>query len=53
MHDELNFSVPQEELSRVKAIVIEEMENAWKVNVPLLADCGEGKTGSRPIDTAF
>ena len=43
VHDELNFSVPQEELSRVKAIVIEEMENAWKVNVPLLADCGEGK----------
>lgn len=43
VHDELNFSVPSNELPRVKAIVIEEMENAWKVSVPLLADCGEGK----------
>ena len=43
VHDELNFSVPAEEMPRVKAIVIEEMENAWKVDVPLLADCGEGK----------
>lgn len=43
VHDELNFNVLKEELDKVKAIVIEEMENAYKLHVPLKADCGEGK----------
>lgn len=43
VHDELNFNVLKDELDQVKAIVIEEMENAYKLHVPLKADCGEGK----------
>ena len=42
VHDELNFSVPVDELDKVKRIVIEEIEGAFKMNVPLEADCGEG-----------
>jgi DNA polymerase-1 len=43
VHDELNFSVPVEEKERVEKIVIEEMENAYRMHVPLKADCGWGK----------
>lgn len=43
VHDELNFSVLPEELDHVKNIVIQEMEGAYTMSVPLLADCGEGK----------
>ena len=43
VHDELNFSVIPSEFDRVKSIVIEEMEKAYTMSVPLLADCGEGK----------
>ncbi|MDR3119677.1 MAG: hypothetical protein LBU44_09760, partial [Mediterranea sp.] len=43
VHDELNFSVPVEEKERVEKIVIEEMENAYAMHVPLKADCGWGK----------
>ena len=42
VHDELNFNVPTEELERVKAIVCEEMENAYPLQVPLVADFGTG-----------
>ncbi|MBR6446697.1 MAG: DNA polymerase I [Prevotella sp.] len=42
VHDELNFSVVPEEKSRVEAIVLEEMQNAYQLNVPLVADCGWG-----------
>lgn len=43
VHDELNFSVPADEFDKVKRIVIEEMQGAYKMSVPLEADCGEGK----------
>ena len=43
VHDELNFSVPTNEKELVEKIVIEEMENAYKMHVPLKADCGWGK----------
>ncbi len=43
VHDELNFNVFTEEIDNVKKIVIEEMENAIQLHVPLLADCGVGK----------
>ena len=43
VHDELNFSVPPEEKERVQQIVLEEMENACPMRVPLKADCGWGK----------
>ncbi|MBR6016096.1 MAG: DNA polymerase I, partial [Prevotella sp.] len=43
VHDELNFSVGPEEKGRVEAIVLEEMQNAYQLNVPLVADCGWGE----------
>jgi len=43
VHDELNFNVFIEEIDIVKQIVVEEMENAIRLRVPLLADCGVGK----------
>ena len=43
LHDELNFSVPVNEKERVEEIVIEEMEKAYRMHVPLKADCGWGK----------
>jgi DNA polymerase I len=42
VHDELNFSVPIEELKVARALVVEEMENAVKLEVRLIADCGVG-----------
>ena len=42
VHDELNFSVPKDELKTVTNIVIEEMENAVQLQVQLVADCGSG-----------
>ena len=42
VHDELNFSVPADERERVQQIVIEEMENACPMRVPLKADYGWG-----------
>ena len=42
VHDELNFSVPKVEKELVQKIVIEEMENAYRMHVPLRADCGWG-----------
>ena len=43
VHDELNFSVYPEEKEKVQHIVIEEMEKAYAMQVPLRADCGWGK----------
>lgn len=42
VHDELNFSVLPEEKETVRQIVIEEMERAYAMQVPLRADCGWG-----------
>ena len=42
VHDELNFSVLPEEKDLVRQIVIEEMERAYPLSVPLKADCGWG-----------
>ena len=43
VHDELNFSVYPEEKGRVEAIVLEEMQRAFPLNVPLVADSGFGE----------
>jgi DNA polymerase-1 len=43
VHDELNFNVYNDEMEKVHKIVIDEMENAVKLNVPLIADCGTGQ----------
>ena len=42
VHDELNFSVVPEEKEKVQQIVMEEMEKAYLMQVPLKADCGWG-----------
>ena len=42
VHDELNFSVLPEEKEKVEKIVIEEMQNAFQMAVPLVADSGFG-----------
>ena len=43
VHDELNFSVYPEEKEKVEKIVLEEMQGAFSMKVPLVADCGWGK----------
>ena len=43
VHDELNFSVVPEEKEQLQQLVINEMQNAIKLSVPLYADCGWGK----------
>ena len=42
VHDELNFSVYPEEKEQVEKIVVEEMQNAYQLSVPLVADAGWG-----------
>ena len=42
VHDELNFSVLPEEKEKLQALVIEEMQGAASLSVPLIADCGWG-----------
>ena len=43
VHDELNFSVYPDEKEQVERIVIEEMQGAFQMKVPLLADSGWGE----------
>lgn len=43
VHDELNFSVLPQEKEQLQRLVIEEMQAAAQLRVPLLADCGWGK----------
>lgn len=43
VHDELNFDVLPTEFEKVQTIVIDEMEKAYQLAVPLKADCGQGK----------
>ena len=42
VHDELNFSVLPEEKERVERIVLEEMQHAYPLSIPLVADSGWG-----------
>lgn len=42
VHDELNFNVPQNEVDKVREIVVSEMQNVVHLTVPLIADCGVG-----------
>ena len=43
VHDELNFSVVPEEKEQMERIVLEEMQNAFAMKVPLVADSGFGQ----------
>ena len=42
VHDELNFSVVPDEREQLQQLVIDEMQGAFKMSVPLIADCGWG-----------
>jgi len=42
VHDELNFTVPENEIEAVRKVVVDEMEHAIQLRVPLTADCGVG-----------
>jgi DNA polymerase-1 len=43
VHDELIFEAPVDEIDKAKKIIIENMENAYKLEVPLTVDIGVGK----------
>ena len=43
VHDELNFSVYPEEREKMEKIVLEEMQQAYPLSVPLVADSGWGE----------
>lgn len=42
VHDELNFTVPVSEKELIERLVLEEMQNAIVLSVPLIADAGWG-----------
>ena len=42
VHDELVFDVHNSELEKIKPMIQHEMENAFKLEVPLVVDLGEG-----------
>ena len=42
VHDELNFSVLPDEKEHLQQLVIEEMQGAARLSVPLIADAGWG-----------
>ena len=42
VHDELVFDVPKYEIDEIKILIKEEMENAFKLEVPLVVDIGLG-----------
>ncbi len=44
VHDELVLEVPEDELAEVKALVVDVMENAYKLSVPLKVQASVGKT---------
>ena len=43
VHDEINFSVVPEEKERMELLVLEEMQGAFTLKVPLIADAGWGE----------
>ena len=42
IHDELLFEVSKDELDELRSLVIEKMENALKLNIPVIVDHGVG-----------
>ena len=44
IHDELVFEFPENELEPLKNLIVSKMENALSLSVPLLVDCGWGKS---------
>ena len=43
VHDELNFNCPENEVERLREIVVSSMEQVMTLRVPLIAECGVGK----------
>jgi DNA polymerase I len=43
VHDELIFEVKPEGMDTLKNIVVQEMQNAVRLDIPLLVECGYGK----------
>ena len=43
VHDELVFEAPQNEIEHAKKIIVDNMENAYKLEVPLTVDIGVGE----------
>ena len=43
VHDELVFDVHNDELEKIQPMIKHEMENAFKLEVPLVVDLGMGK----------
>ena len=43
VHDELLFEVPQDELHEISRMVKDEMEGAWDLRVPIVAEIGTGR----------
>ena len=44
IHDELVFEFPNDELNELKKMIVSKMENAMQLSVPLVVDCGWGKS---------
>jgi DNA polymerase-1 len=44
VHDELVFEIPEATLEEARKMIRTEMENAWKLTVPLVAETGAGRT---------
>lgn len=43
VHDELVFEVKKDELDTVRSIVVDKMENAMQLNVPIVVETGVGE----------
>ena len=43
VHDELLFDVPEDEVEALSKVVKSEMEGAWELKVPVIAEMGTGK----------
>ena len=43
VHDELNFNVPEHEVETLKKMVVEEMQGAMQLQIPLIVECGVGE----------
>jgi DNA polymerase-1 len=43
VHDELNFNVVPDELEYIREMVVEEMENSYRMNVQLKTEIGVGE----------
>ena len=44
VHDELVFEVPKSEIEILQSMVVEEMEKSLPISVPIVVDCGYGKS---------